>query len=181
MTTETPMRLILLLTLLAACAPVRETPSNDDDATADGDTLQDRFDALEDGSCDVGWSRNGAAEDPPLPTSGVASAYYGIYFGLDCRAPSPVGIVSLFFESYEILDEATAAVTGASINDMDEDHDPREPELVNPGEVLITRGDYTNINGWWTGELVFEQDDGDTITLESVVFREATMIGVAGR
>jgi hypothetical protein len=173
--------LIPMLILLTACAPTRDSGLDDDDASTGGETLQDRYDAMSAGACDAVWSRDGTQETPELPTSGDASAYYGIYYGLDCRAPTPVGLISLFLDDYEPMDGATTTVRSASINDMDEDHDPREPELLDPGLVTIQEGSFQLVSGWWEGELEFEQDDAGTITLESIVFREAQMIGVAGR
>ncbi len=178
------MRWLLPILLLSACAPVRETGlDDDDDATAPEPTIEERYQDLEPGTCAGGWSADPAAQTPPLPgDGGEGTGTYGLWYAVECRVDPPVGLISFTLDWFDLgVPNIDVPITSVSINDVDEDHDPRDAELIDAAPMHFEENDYEVFSGWWEGEAEFLQDDDTPISLLWLVFSEAPSIGVAGR
>jgi hypothetical protein len=173
--------LIPLFALLVACAPVRD-PGIDDDDSAPDPTIEERLDTLDPGACAAGWSVDPAAQVPPLVgEGGQGMGTYGLWYAVECRVDVPVGLLSFTLDWFDPADGIDVPVQSLSINDLDDEYDPRDAELLDPGSVHLLEGTYEAISGWWEGEASFRQDDGTPISLLWLVFADAPMQGVAGR
>ncbi len=172
--------LIFCLLLLVGCSPALDNDrvppdgeSGDDDDSTVSDDLEDLWETLDPGVCDV------VPDNGSLLPYGEGRATTGLWYEVACWwIGGNASQITLQFDYFDERNGGDFDLVSIDVRDTGGTFVSVDGDF---GQLHLLAGDDGTLNGWWEGDLSGVDPSGQAVQLDAVVFRDAFVDSVVSR